>query len=155
MKQLQTGFTLIELMIVIAIIGILASVAVPAYQDYTIRAQVSEGVVIASSLKVGVTELFADRGLAGVVSFAAEVSLNQANLVTSRVTALVVDGTDGTITVTMAGISQLTTGADDLSYVPEIAGSAISDTNSAGSITWDCSTTATTIDSSYLPATCR
>ena len=70
MKQLQKGFTLIELMIVIAIIGILASVALPAYQDYTIRAQVSEGVVIASSLKVGVTELFADRGLAGVVSFA-------------------------------------------------------------------------------------
>ena len=61
----------------------------------------------------------------------------------------------GLLLLPMAGISQLTAGADNLAYVPEIAGVAISDSNSAGSITWDCSTTATTIDSSFLPATCR
>ena len=69
MKQtLQKGFTLIELMIVIAIIGILASVALPAYQDYTVRAQVSEGAIAGSALKIGVTELFADRGMPGIVA---------------------------------------------------------------------------------------
>ncbi len=55
MKKIQQGFTLIELMIVIAIIGILAAIALPAYQDYTVRAKVSEGAIAASAIKVGVT----------------------------------------------------------------------------------------------------
>ena len=155
MKTLQKGFTLIELMIVIAIIGILASVALPAYQDYTVRAQVSEGAIAASSLKIGVTELFADRGIAGVAAYAAEVAADQANLTTDRISALAVDGTDGTITITMAGINQLVAGSDALAYVPEINGAAISDTNATGSITWDCTTAATTIEAAYLPAVCR
>ncbi len=71
MKTLQQGFTLIELMIVIAIIGILASVALPAYQDYTVRAQVSEGAIAASAIKVGVTEMFADDGIAGIAAYSA------------------------------------------------------------------------------------
>jgi type IV pilus assembly protein PilA len=62
MKTIQKGFTLIELMIVVAIIGILAAIAIPAYQDYTIRAQVSEGMTLASSVKASVSEFFADRG---------------------------------------------------------------------------------------------
>ena len=66
MKTLQKGFTLIELMIVVAIIGILAAIAIPAYQDYTIRAQVSEGLTLASDIKAGVAEYRgADRRLAG------------------------------------------------------------------------------------------
>lgn len=155
MKTLQKGFTLIELMIVIAIIGILASVALPAYQDYTVRAQVSEGAIAASSLKIGVTELFADRGIAGVAAYSVEVAADQANLVTTRITELAVNATNGTITITMGGINQLTATTDDIAYVPEIAGAAISDTNSSGSISWDCTTAATTIESAFLPAVCR
>ncbi len=62
MKKVQQGFTLIELMIVVAIIGILAAIAIPAYQDYTIRAQVSEGLSLTGAAKVAVTEYWQDRG---------------------------------------------------------------------------------------------
>jgi type IV pilus assembly protein PilA len=62
MKTLQKGFTLIELMIVVAIIGILAAIAIPAYQDYTIRAQVSEGLTLASDIKASIAEYMAQTG---------------------------------------------------------------------------------------------
>lgn len=64
MKQMQKGFTLIELMIVVAIIGILAAIAIPAYQDYTIRAQVTEGLTLAGAAKAAVAESFANSGAA-------------------------------------------------------------------------------------------
>jgi type IV pilus assembly protein PilA len=66
LKQTQKGFTLIELMIVVAIIGILAAIALPAYQDYTIRAKISEGVISASSAKATVSEAFQTDGLTGI-----------------------------------------------------------------------------------------
>ena len=68
MKHLQQGFTLIELMIVVAIIGILAAVAIPSYQDYTARAQVTEGMSLASQFKTPLAEFYADQGDYGTVS---------------------------------------------------------------------------------------
>jgi type IV pilus assembly protein PilA len=100
MKTLQKGFTLIELMIVVAIIGILAAIAIPAYQDYTIRAQVSEGLTLASDIKAGVAEFMAQTGSwpddlaeAGVASVGG--STDKAARYVSEI-----DVDEGTITIT-------------------------------------------------------
>jgi type IV pilus assembly protein PilA len=162
-KQLQKGFTLIELMIVVAIIGILASIALPAYQDYTVRAKVSEGTLIASAFKVGVADLFADSGEAGLVTYAAEVLADQANIITDKVSAVAIDDTNaatmGEIVVTMndTSIPQLTATTNTLAFLPTIGGNPIADTNATGSLSWACDTTATSTNilSKYLPASCR
>jgi len=100
MKTLQKGFTLIELMIVVAIIGILAAIAIPAYQDYTIRAQVSEGLTLASDIKAGVAEFAAQTGAwpADLV----EAGLGSTAVLGDKSGRYVesIDVTDGTITIT-------------------------------------------------------
>lgn len=154
MKTMQKGFTLIELMIVVAIIGILAAVALPAYQDYTVRAKVSEGMIAASSLKIGVTDVFADSGIAGVAAYSAVIAADQTNLVTKLITAVAVSATTGEITLTMGGIPQLST-TNVLAFTPIIGTTAISNTNSTGSIQWNCNGTGTTIKDTFLPANCR
>jgi len=149
---MQKGFTLIELMIVVAIIGILAAIALPAYQDYTVRAKVSEGFIAASALKVGVTDAFADKGEAGISAYKTEVLADIANLKTKLISDVAIADT-GAITVTM-DIPQL--GTDNkLALVPTINGNAIDDDHSTGSIVWDCTTEATTIKKKFLPANCR
>ena len=159
-KQLQKGFTLIELMIVVAIIGILASIALPAYQDYTVRAKVSEGAIAASSLKVGVAEMFADSGLPGIVAYGVEVAaeVTAGTILTPKITGVAVGGT-GDITITMNGIAQLTATTSTIGYRPMIGGAVLSATNTAGSIAWDCNATTnggiTNIINKYLPASCR
>ena len=154
MKTIQKGFTLIELMIVIAIIGILAAIALPAYQDYTVRAKVSEGAIAASALKIGVTEMFADDGVDGLAAYNLVIVADQANLVTDQITAVATDAVTGTISVTMGGISQLGL-TNVLAYVPQIGGAAITNANSTGSIVWVCNTVTTTIPDNFLPANCR
>lgn len=162
MKKINAGFTLIELMIVVAIIGILAAVALPAYQDYTVRAKVSEGAIAASAIKIGVAEMLANSGMAGVGRYATEVANDQANLVTEKIAGIAVNAANGEITVDMTNIPQLA-GAGTLAYIPSIAGAAISNANSTGSIQWSCNPTAvapklaasTTIIPKYLPAECR
>lgn len=158
MKKYQQGFTLIELMIVVAIIGILAAIALPAYQDYTVRAKVSEGAVAASALKVGVMDMFADRGVAGLAAYTAIIVADQANLVTDKITAVATDASTGVITITLGGIPQLTAVGTALTYTPTIADAAISDANATGTVEWKCNpadSEGTTIDPKYLPAVCR
>ncbi len=160
-KKAQAGFTLIELMIVVAIIGILAAIALPAYQDYTVRAKVSEGAVAASGLKVGVSETFADKGVAGISSFATEIQTTRQNslLTPDKISAVSIGDTAtdmGRISITLGGIAQLPATGNVLAFTPLIEGNNISNINSSGTIQWDCKPSGgTTIDAKYLPATCR
>jgi len=141
MVKAQQGFTLIELMIVVAIIGILAAIAIPAYQDYTIRAKVSEALVASAPAKTGVSEYFLSEGALPTNNSQAGIS----NVVTSFVSSVTV--TNGVIGVVVdpAGVG-IPGGATLTITMPP-------DTSSAGAIQWDCTATAAT--AKYAPATCR
>jgi type IV pilus assembly protein PilA len=139
-RKMQQGFTLIELMIVVAIVGILAAIALPQYQDYTIRTKVSEAAILADGAKTAVAEYYnsnaawpADNAAAG---------LSPAASITGKYVSQVEVGAAGLITATLNS-SAGTTGTFTLT--PVVSG---------GSITWDYKT-GSTIPSKYLPANCR
>lgn len=137
----QKGFTLIELMIVVAIIGILAAIALPAYQDYTARTQVSEAVTLGSGLKTVVADVFADEGaLAGINSGADGVPA--ANTVVGKYTTQVAVA-GGTITATIGGAASGLVAGKTITLIP---------TDNGGSISWDCNFSG---DAKYAPAACR
>ena len=140
----QQGFTLIELMIVVAIIGILAAIAIPAYQDYTIRAQVSEGLNLSGGAKAAVTEYFQDRG--SMPSDNTEAGLAASgDIVGKYVSSVAVS--DGEIEITYGqDAHQIISGAT-LQLTP--------DTTEPGSVQWDCASAGADIDNKHLPAACR
>lgn len=141
-KQLQKGFTLIELMIVVAIIGILAAVAIPAYQDYIARSQMSEAVNLLGSGKTPLAEYFSDKGAWPVVS---DVMGNTTGKYTDSITGAVSGATDLTFTLTA------TMKPSDVSTL--IASqSAVLETTDGGK-TWVCK--AGSVNPKYLPAACR
>jgi type IV pilus assembly protein PilA len=133
MKQIQKGFTLIELMIVVAIIGILAAVALPAYRDYTVRAKVSEVILAASSAKTGVAEYVNTYG-----SLPATLAVE--NQVSDYVASVAYSA--GVITVVATGKETAISGANI----------TLTGTLSGGQVIWACSGS---IDPKYRPSSCK
>jgi type IV pilus assembly protein PilA len=164
MKKIQQGFTLIELMIVVAIIGILAAIAIPAYQDYTIRAQVTEGLNLASAIKAAVAESYADRG-----QWPADmVALGIANLPSGKYVESI-DIVDGTIdilygidanTANLAGehlgLKPMVSPNDDVIWVCGDAADPSTASESAGGNSGANPTTfGGASKGKYLPSNCR
>jgi type IV pilus assembly protein PilA len=139
----QQGFTLIELMIVVAIIGILAAIAIPAYQDYTIRAQVSEGLNLSGGAKAAVTEYWQDRGVLPTDN--AEAGLAAEGDIRGKYVAEVLV-TDGVIAVEYGNEAHTVITGQHLELTP--------DTTIPGSVAWACASPGE-IDNKHLPAACR
>jgi type IV pilus assembly protein PilA len=150
-RSIQKGFTLIELMIVVAIIGILAAVALPAYQDYTVRARVSEGLVVAAGAKTAVAE-----NAANGAAFASGWSAPTA---TSNVAGVSIDATTGRIEIA----TTTRAGGGGITMTPTGNGAAlvVGSPPAGGNIVWICAAAAVgspataAIQQKYLPAQCR
>jgi type IV pilus assembly protein PilA len=143
MNNNQRGFTLIELMIVVAIIGILAALAIPAYLDYAIRSQVAHGINLASSAKVAVAEYYQDQGV--YPGDNATAGLAPAGTIIGKYVTQV--------EITGAGLIQVTFGGDVNTKILN-AVMTITPTNNDGSVSWACTGDATLVDK-WLPPACR
>ncbi len=166
-KTLQQGFTLIELMIVVAIIGILAAVALPAYQDYTIRAKTTEGLTLASSYKTAISDTFASKGPSGIVACAAATkdtncaAMGITFVENNRNVSAIEVGATGKIIIKLSTAVVPAT-ANTIIIAPQTNAATPADLDlsaaaSAGSaFQWQCRPAATAgVNAKYLPANCR
>jgi type IV pilus assembly protein PilA len=155
-RHLQQGFTLIELMIVVAIIGILAAVALPAYQDYTVRARASEVILAASSCRTAITESLQSAPSADAQSAISGCSISNTKMVQSGTS-----DTNGVITVKASEGAlggSTSSSADQIELKPYINGTAVAGATDGGkTITeWRCGPSATNpFPSKYLPGSCK
>jgi type IV pilus assembly protein PilA len=143
MKQIQKGFTLIELMIVVAIIGILAAVAIPAYQDYIARSQVSEAISLTAGGKTPLAEYFADKGVWPAA--ASDVMGTTSGKYVSGISITTGAGTTGTLALTATMQTSNVNSA--------ITGGTLILQTADGGKSWSC--TGGTIAAKYKPASCR
>ena len=147
MKSMQKGFTLIELMIVVAIIAILAAIAIPAYQNYLIRSQVSEGMVLTGGARTAAAEYYSNYGKWPTNNTAAGLPSSPTSVSGKYVKQVAV--ASGIITATFNS-----TAANQAIWNKTFV---LSPSGNGGSISWTCSSTtnAGTVDNKYLPSSCR
>ncbi|WP_018145397.1 pilin [Thioalkalivibrio sp. AKL6] len=147
-KSVQKGFTLIELMIVVAIIGILAAIALPAYQDYTTRAQISEGITLAASARTAVSEHYITEGEWPASNAAAGFTTPSTDIVNEiQISTENADDGPGLITVTFQTFGPIEAGSETLVFEGNDA--------TGGGVEWVCGGTGTNVAPNYLPANCR
>ena len=149
MNTMQKGFTLIELMIVVAIIGILAAVAIPAYQDYTVRAKISEVITAGAAAKSAISEGFQTNGMVGVASAATAVSKGAAATPVSKYLESIAASNAGIITLKTTADASLPADAKQMTVlmVPYVSVAGTPTALAAGqegSIEWACGTTTIT-----------
>ena len=144
-QQSQKGFTLIELMIVVAIIGILAAVALPAYQDYTTRAKMSEVITFAGSAKTAVSECIISTGGTADCGTNAKVGIDAAANISSTYVESVTVGDGGEISAAIRGTSVTDLDAGTLKFTP---------TATSGSVSWVCTISSSALNK-YVPQNCR
>jgi type IV pilus assembly protein PilA len=142
MTRQQQGFTLIELMIVVAIIGILAAVAVPMYLDYAVRSQIAEGLNLAGGAKSAVTEFYQDRGVFPTDNVEAGLSI-PADITGNYVTSVSV--TNNVITILYGNRANAKINGDTVTLTA---------TDNSGSVGWDCASGGV-IQDKHLPSACR